>query len=612
MSASRHDDLQPPILAVAPRWRFALAEDTLPIGDLTASLVPRDRSGAAQFVARRPGVVAGTACAQEVCAAIDPSLLLTLALEDGDDVAAGGVIGEVSGPFRSILTAERTALNFLSHLSGVATLTRRYVDLASAANPAARVWDTRKTTPGLRALEKAAVRAGGGVNHRGSLSEGVLVKDNHLGEITIEEAVATALERWPGRMLEVECDRLEDIERVVLAGATLVLCDNMSPDEVREAVAIVDRHRAAGSSVLVEASGGVNLDTIGAYAAAGADVISVGALTHSAPILDIGLDLEAEELDKPGLSSSLRSTRPTPCSGDRRRQHPDGDRCLRPTLRCRNAAVDAPKGEIAGLAHHWRVSTAPERTADELALLLKELLALDGLVLPRRDPATWRSGGSTPGALASSEWVASRSPPRSRSSPAALREMAGRWLDCPLVVVEPGVRTGIPIRFDNPREVGADRIANAVAALDLFGAPSIVVDLGTATTFDAISAAGEYLGGVIVPGLEISMDALFAHAAALRRVELVAPRHVIGRSTVESMQSGAIYGQAALVEGLCARISAEIGPARVIVTGGFGPVVAPQLSGPVYLEPWLTLHGLRLLYERNVDVTSSPMSGDKR
>jgi nicotinate-nucleotide pyrophosphorylase (carboxylating) len=287
-----HDDLQPPVLAVRAAVAIALAEDTLPIGDLTASLVPADRNGAAQFVARRPGIVAGTACVREVCAVLDPALALDLALDDGDEVKSGGVIGTVSGPFRSILTAERTALNFLSHLSGIATLTRRYVDLAQAANPAVRIWDTRKTTPGLRALEKAAVRAGGGVNHRGSLSEGILVKDNHLGEITIEEAVATALARWPGRMLEVECDRLEEVERVVLAGATLVLCDNMTPAQVGEAVAIVDRHRTGGRAVLVEASGGVSLETVAAYAAAGADVISVGALTHSAPILDIGLDLE--------------------------------------------------------------------------------------------------------------------------------------------------------------------------------------------------------------------------------------------------------------------------------------------------------------------------------
>jgi nicotinate-nucleotide pyrophosphorylase (carboxylating) len=148
------------------------------------------------------------------------------------------------------------------------------------------VWDTRKTIPGLRALEKAAVRAGGGVNHRGSLSDFVLVKDNHLAGLTIAEAVATAKARWPGRTVEVECDRLQQVTEAIDAGATLVLCDNMSPDEVAECVA------AADGRVLIEVSGGVTLDTIAAYAAAGADLISSSVITQSAPALDIGLDLE--------------------------------------------------------------------------------------------------------------------------------------------------------------------------------------------------------------------------------------------------------------------------------------------------------------------------------
>jgi nicotinate-nucleotide pyrophosphorylase (carboxylating) len=195
----------------------------------------------------------------------------------------------------SIVTAERTALNFLSHLSGVASLTARYVVAATLRNPATRVLDTRKTTPGLRALEKAAVRAGGGVNHRGSLSEGVLVKDNHLGSATIGDAVCRARQLWPGRMVEVECDRLEQVSEAVEAGATIVLCDNMSPEELGRCVRVARAHPGpAGGAVLIEASGGVTLESIGAFAAAGADLVSVGAITHSAPILDIGLDLLAE------------------------------------------------------------------------------------------------------------------------------------------------------------------------------------------------------------------------------------------------------------------------------------------------------------------------------
>jgi nicotinate-nucleotide pyrophosphorylase (carboxylating) len=182
-----------------------------------------------------------------------------------------------------VLSAERTALNLLCHLSGIATLTRRYVD---ATRGASKIRDTRKTTPGLRSLEKAAVRAGGGVNHRASLSDSILVKDNHLAGVGIRQAVALAHSRWPGVTCEVECDTLEQVETALAAGADMVLLDNMSPPEVAAAVAVV------AGRVQVEVSGGVSLDTVGAYAAAGADLISVGAITHSAPILDIGLDLE--------------------------------------------------------------------------------------------------------------------------------------------------------------------------------------------------------------------------------------------------------------------------------------------------------------------------------
>ncbi len=167
-------------------------------------------------------------------------------------------------------------------------MTRRYVVAVSEANPAARVLDTRKTTPGLRALEKAAVRAGGGHNHRGSLSEAVLVKDNHLGGLPVAEAVARARHLWPGRMVEVECDRIDQVTEAVGAGANVVMLDNMDPDRVAACVAEV---RAAGTGTLVEASGGVDLATAPRLAAAGADLISVGALTHSAPVLDLAFDL---------------------------------------------------------------------------------------------------------------------------------------------------------------------------------------------------------------------------------------------------------------------------------------------------------------------------------
>jgi type III pantothenate kinase len=254
----------------------------------------------------------------------------------------------------------------------------------------------------------------------------------------------------------------------------------------------------------------------------------------------------------------------------------DGDP---PSAAVRRAPAVPP--EPAGLAHHWRLSTVDDRTPDEHALLLSQLLDLDGMDV---------SDVVTGIAVTSSV-------PRVTT---ALRDMAERWFDVPCIVLEPGVKSGMPILYDNPKEVGADRIANAIGAYDLYGGPCIVVDLGTATTFDAISADGEYLGGAIAPGIAISMDALFHHAAALRRVELVEPRSVVGKSTVESIQSGTLYGYAAQVDGMCGRIMAELGHCTVVATGGMSEVIAPLATTVEHREPWLTLHGLRLVYERNV------------
>ncbi|MDQ1397410.1 MAG: hypothetical protein QOG64_2669 [Acidimicrobiaceae bacterium] len=275
--------LHPPIMAVRDAVARALAEDLGPLGDLTAALVPESATTRGAFVARVEGVVAGSLCAIETFAQVDPSVTLEWVADDGTEVEAGGVIARIGGPLTSVLTGERTALNFLCHLSGVATMTRRYV---RATHGQAQVWDTRKTTPGLRALEKAAVRSGGGVNHRGSLSDFVLVKDNHLAGLSIGEAVRRAKLRWPGRSVEVECENLEQVHEAVAAGATMVLLDNMTPERVAEAVAAVK------GRVTIEVSGGVTLDSVGAFAATGADLISVGAITNSAPNLDIGLDLE--------------------------------------------------------------------------------------------------------------------------------------------------------------------------------------------------------------------------------------------------------------------------------------------------------------------------------
>jgi nicotinate-nucleotide pyrophosphorylase (carboxylating) len=277
-------DFAAPVTAVREAVARALAEDLGVLGDLTSTaLIPADATGTGHFVARVPGVLAGTAVASEVFAQLDPAVTVTWAVGDGDVLAAGQRLGMVHGPLRSILTGERSALNFLGHLSGIATLTRAHVE---ACGGRARIRDTRKTTPGLRSLEKAAVRAGGGANHRGNLSDAILVKDNHLRTCTIAEAVDRARARWPGVVVEVECDTLDQLAEAKTAGADLALLDNMSPDEVAKAVAI-----AAGALPL-EVSGRVTLETVAAYAAAGADLISIGALTHSAPVLDIALDLE--------------------------------------------------------------------------------------------------------------------------------------------------------------------------------------------------------------------------------------------------------------------------------------------------------------------------------
>src|SRR5947199_1585455 len=223
------NDVHPPMPAVREAVTRALAEDLLPMGDITAALIPVDILVRAEIVAREEGVLAGRLCANEAFAQVDPAVVVTWSLDDGEELEAGAHIATVEGSLPSVLSAERTALNFLCHLSGVATMTRRFVRAAAGH---ARIRDTRKTTPGLRALEKAAVRAGGGVNHRGSLSDGVLVKDNHLGGLSIEAAVRRARLRWPGRSVQVECDTRHQLDEALAAGTDLLLLDNMDPEQV--------------------------------------------------------------------------------------------------------------------------------------------------------------------------------------------------------------------------------------------------------------------------------------------------------------------------------------------------------------------------------------------
>jgi len=281
----------PPVHVVREAVARALAEDIGPLGDLTAALVPETAIATVTIAARAAGVLAGTACADEVFAQLDPAVVVAWTATDGDRLVPGQVVGTVAGPLRAVLTGERSALNFLCHLSGVATATSAFVDAIVGTD--ARIWDTRKTIPGLRALEKAAVRAGGGVSHRGSVSDFVLVKDNHLAGLSITDAVARAQSLWPGRVVEVECDRIDQLEEAIAAGATMALLDNMTPAKVRECV---DLARAkAPHGFLVEVSGGVTLDTVRSLAEAGADLISTSLITQSAPALDLGFDIAVQE-----------------------------------------------------------------------------------------------------------------------------------------------------------------------------------------------------------------------------------------------------------------------------------------------------------------------------
>jgi nicotinate-nucleotide pyrophosphorylase (carboxylating) len=268
--------------------RRAVAEDLAGGVDVTSvATVPAEQRGTAAFVPRQAGVVAGLGVALAVLdVVVGDDLEVRHVGSDGRAAVPGEAVLEVRGPVRALLTAERTALNLLCHLSGVATLTRSWVDAVDGTG--ARIRDTRKTTPGLRALEKAAVRAGGGVNHRMSLSDAALVKDNHVVAAGGVAAAFAAVRRaFPGLPVEVECDTVEQVREVLEAGAELVLLDNLGPDLLRECVALC---RPRG--VLTEASGGLALGTARAVAATGVDYLAVGALTHSAPVLDVGLDLQ--------------------------------------------------------------------------------------------------------------------------------------------------------------------------------------------------------------------------------------------------------------------------------------------------------------------------------
>ncbi len=278
-------NLQPlPDLLIEPVVRAALAEDLGRAGDVTAALLDPEARMTAVFAARKPGRVAGLACARLAVLALDPCARVSVEVGDGEHASPGGVIAWVEANARALLSAERTALNLLGRLSGVATLTAAFV--AAVEGTGAVIVDTRKTTPGLRALEKYAVRCGGGTNHRFGLDDAILIKDNHVaacGGVTAALTRARASAGWL-TPIEVEVDGLDQLDEALPFAPAVILLDNFSLPDLREAVA-----RTAGR-VRLEASGGVDLQTVRAIAETGVNGVSVGALTHSAPVLDIGLD----------------------------------------------------------------------------------------------------------------------------------------------------------------------------------------------------------------------------------------------------------------------------------------------------------------------------------
>lgn len=269
--------------------RRALAEDLGP-GDITSEcFIPADHRSAAHIIAKEHCVLAGTEVAREVFRQVDPSVIVDVLKNDGEVIAPGDNILNAHGPTRALLSAERTALNFLQRLSGIATLTRRFVD--AVAGTKATILDTRKTTPGLREFERLAVRAGGGVNHRFGLFDRVLAKDNHLAvtgdSAGLQRAIDEAKIRAPDILVEIEADTLEQVRLLCdLRSVDIILLDNMSNDQLREAVQI-----RGNKQIILEASGGVNLDTVAPIAATGIDQISVGALTHSARAIDLSMEI---------------------------------------------------------------------------------------------------------------------------------------------------------------------------------------------------------------------------------------------------------------------------------------------------------------------------------
>ena len=530
----------------------AIDED-LPSGeDVTSTAtIPVTEVAVADFEARADGVVAGLAVAELVFRyVVSPDVVVTRLVADGARVERGDVLMTVEGSTGLLLTAERTALNFLSHLSGVATTTAAWV--AALDGPGAKVRDTRKTLPGYRLLEKYAVRCGGGVNHRTSLSDQALIKDNHvLATGGVVEAYDAVRRAYPDLPVQVEVTTLDQLRA----------CSTPAPNRCCSTTCRPPSWPRRCRSTPVA--------------------------RHWRPLAVSRSTWRRRSRRRASTSSpSARSPTPRRFSTSRwtsARRSKSSDRVMILCADIGNSHTVLGLVEDGKVVDHWRVSTLESRTADEWGLLVRGLLRASVVQEPVIGIAVC---ATVPAVL--HEW----------------REMLRAYFgDVNHVVVEPGVRTGVPVLMDNPREVGTDRIINALAAAHLYDGPCIVVDFGTATTFDVVSPKGEYVGGAIAPGIEISLEALGRRGAQLRKVELLRPRSVIAKNTVEALQSGVIFGFASQVDGIVTRMIAELkhDPAdvNVIATGGLAPVVVDESSVITDHQPWLTLLGLEIVFGRN-------------
>ena len=425
----------------------------------------------------------------------------------------------------------------------MATLTATYV--AETAGTRARIAATRKTTPGLRALEKQAVVHGGGTPHRFGLFDGAMIKDNHVAAAGGVAAAVARVRAGAAHLhaLEVEVDTLEQLDEALACGAD---------------------HRAARQHGHGDGARRPSRASPGAPSSRSPAACGSSACASS---------------PRPAWTSSPPARSPRARRGSTWPSTWRSDVLL--VVDVGNTQTHIGLIDGGAVVDEWRIATVRHRTSDEIAGLLQGFFSLKGTHGSGRSIDEVGVASVVP--RLTQQWV----------------EMCEKHLGIAAFVVGPGARTGMRIKTRNPAEVGADRIVNAVAAFEMYGGPCIVADYGTATTFDVISAEGDYLGGAIAPGIEVSLEALTSRAAKLIKVELIEPEHAIGKSTTEALQSGAVYGFAGEVEGVVHAIWAELGEkCPVIATGGLADMIARHTDVIEKVDPFLTLRGIEIVMRR--------------